>query len=368
MRDTALRPKALGRRILRSGLLDALAAPHGAERYLELVRPRWSLRDLRAEVTAVRHPAPGSVTLTLRPNHLWDGFEPGQFVRCTVEIDGSRHARCYSPASSAHRRDGQIEVTARSHRGGLVSRFLHDRATRGMLVGLEPAGGDFVLPAIRPAHLALISGGSGITPVMSMLRTLLDEGHRGRIAFLHYSPTPDHVPYAPELGAIAARAANVSVGLRYTRTGGGAVADGYFQPDHLDTLAPDLEDAATYVCGPRGLIDAVRDAGGAARVRSESFTLAAPATGSESDSAGGAVRFARSAIDAPNTGATLLVQAEAAGLKPVHGCRMGICHTCTCRKLGGEVRNLLTGAISSAEGVDIQLCVSVPTGSITLDL
>jgi stearoyl-CoA 9-desaturase NADPH oxidoreductase len=357
-------PRNLGHRVLRSRLVEALAAPHGVDRYLELVRPSWSLHDLRAEVTAVHHPAPGSVTLTVRPNDLWRGFEAGQFVRCTVEIDGTRRARCYSPASSMHRADGQLELTARSHPEGLVSRFLHDHVAPGTVVGLEPAAGDFVLPAERPDDIALISGGSGITPVMSMLRTLLDEGHRGRVAFLHYARTPDRVPYARELEEIAGQAPNVSVGLMYTRAPGGLRH--HFRRDHLEALAPDLVAPDTYVCGPPDLIDAVRVAGDPEHVHSESFVPAAGII--DTGDAVGAVRFARSGVDAPNTGATLLEQAEAAGLTPAHGCRMGICHTCTCRKLAGEHRNLLTGEVSSAEDEDIQICVSVPTGSVALDL
>ena len=91
------RRRNLGHRILSSPLLEALAAPHGVDRYLELIRPGWTLHELRAEITAVHHPAPDSVTLTLRPNHLWSGFDAGQFVRLTVEIDGVQRARCYSP-------------------------------------------------------------------------------------------------------------------------------------------------------------------------------------------------------------------------------------------------------------------------------
>jgi ferredoxin-NADP reductase len=366
--EIASGPRKLGHRILGSGLIEALAAPHGVDRYLELVRPGWSLHELRAEITAVHHRAPGSVTLTLRPNHLWRGFEAGQFVRCTVEVDGARRARCYSPASSVHRRDGQLELTARAHPEGLVSRFLHDRAVPGMIVGLEPAAGDFVLPVERPAHLALISGGSGITPVMSMLRTLLDEGHRGRVAFLHYAQSPERVPYAGELEEIAAQAPNVSVGFAYTRAGGkSATRRHHFQPDHLTALAPDLSAAAeTYVCGPAGLIDAVRVAGDPERVHTESFLP--PALTLDPGDAVGAVSFARTGLDVPNSGATLLEQAEAAGLEPAHGCRMGICHTCTCRKLAGGVRNVLTGEVSAAEDVDIQICVSVPAGSVALDL
>jgi ferredoxin-NADP reductase len=362
--ETLARSRNLGHRILGSGLVEALAAPHGVDRYLELVRPGWSLRDLRAEVTAVRHPSLDSVTLTLRPNHLWRGFEAGQFVRCTVEVGGCRRARYYSPASSAHRSDGQLELTARAHPEGLVSRHLHDQVAPGMIVGLDHAAGDFVLPDERPAQIALISGGSGITPVMSMLRTLIDEGHRGRVAFLHYARTPDRVPYARELEDIAALVPNVSVAFVYTRAPRAERGrfHGRFSASHL----AELTHPETYVCGPPSLIDAVRAAADPEHVHSESFVP--PALTLATEGTVGAVSFARSEIDAPNTGATLLEQAEAAGLKPAHGCRMGICHTCTCRKLAGAHRSLLTGEVSSAEDEDIQLCVSVPVGSVALDL
>ena len=362
------RGRNLGHRILGSGLVEALAAPHGVDRYLELVRPAWSLREARAEVTAVRHPAPESVTLTLRPNHVWRGFSAGQFVRCTVEIDGVQRARCYSPASSAHRADGLIELTARAHPEGLVSRYLHDHAVPGMVVGLEQADGDFVLPDERPERIALVSGGSGITPVMSMLRTLLDEDYPGELAFLHYARTPARVPYARELAEIAAREPRVTIAFAYTRDGGAGRLRGHFALDHLRAVAPYPAGTPTYVCGPPGLIDAVRAAGGGdpELVHSESFVP--PRLTIDTADAVGAVSFARSGVAAPNTGATLLEQAEAAGLRPAHGCRMGICHTCTCRKLAGDVRNIRTGELSSTEDEDIQICVSVPTGSVALEL
>src|SRR5438876_8080705 len=105
---TTIRPlppapvRRLGRRLLGSALLEALAAPHGVDRYLELIRPSWSLREARAEVIEVRRQTADNVTLTLRPNENWNGFSTGQFVRMTVEIDGVRQTRCYSPACSEH--------------------------------------------------------------------------------------------------------------------------------------------------------------------------------------------------------------------------------------------------------------------------
>src|SRR6185437_7260344 len=81
------------------------------------------------------------------------------------------------------------------------------------------------------------------------------------------------------------------------------------------------------------------------------------------------ITFARSGrvIDG-NGSASLLEQAESAGLRPAHGCRMGICHSCTCRKLAGVVRNGLTGAVNAEPDDDIQLCIHAPRSDVTLDL
>jgi ferredoxin-NADP reductase len=365
---TEMPTRRLGRRVLGSPLLEALAAPHGVDRYLELIRPAWSLHEARAAVVEVRRQTADSVTLTLRPNENWQGFSTGQFVRMTVEIGGVRHSRCYSPACSEHARD-HIEITVKAHPAGLVSGFLNRAARPGMVVGLSVADGDFVLPAERPAHLLLISGGSGITPVMSMLRTLCEEGHAGAVTFIHYARTPAHVPYGPELAEIAAGHPNVRIALAYTRQGNGALA-GHLSREHLNAVAPHAAHAPAYVCGPPALIESARRIWAEDAIEQllhvESFLP--PSLALPSDSAEGSVHFTRTRELVPNSGRSLLEQAERAGLSPQFGCRMGICHTCTCRKTAGSVRNLKTGDVSSAEEEDIQICVSVPVGDVELDL
>src|SRR5579875_2194113 len=256
--------------------LDALATPHGVDRYLELVHPMLAVGELRALVTDVRRD-PYAVTLTLRPNHRWSGFRAGQYVQVAVEIDGVRHTRCYSLANSAHRSDGRLEITVGAQERGTVSRFLHAEARRGLVVGLSRPCGDFTLPTPRPPRIVFISGGSGITPVLSMLRTLCDEGYAGEIAFLHYAPTPAHVGYRDELRRLAAGHPNVRLVIVHTRSGDGELT-GRFGYDHLAATAPWWTDAETFLCGPRPLQDAVRDhyerAGLADRLHTEEFTLA----------------------------------------------------------------------------------------------
>jgi ferredoxin-NADP reductase len=360
--------RRLARRLLGSELVEALAAPHAVDRYLELVRPSWSLHEARAEVVEVRRQTADSVTLALRPNENWKGFRTGQFVRLTVEIDGVRQTRCYSPACSEHAPDG-IEITVKAHPEGLVSGFLNQAAHTGMVFGLSQADGDFVLPAHRPERLLLISGGSGITPVISMLRTLRDEGHAGAVTFVHYAPTRADVTYRGELDEIATGHPNMRVAHAYTREAGGALR-GHLSREHLRTVAPDHDRADAYVCGPPGLIESARkiwaEDGIEERLHVESFLP--PSLALPSDRAEGSVRFARAGERVPNSGRSLLEQAEQAGLSPQFGCRMGICHTCTCRKTAGTVRNVVTGEVSAAEEEDIQICVSVPAGDVELDL
>jgi len=356
-------------RLLQSRVADILSYPHGVDRYLEVFNPLWSVKEVRAKVEAVRYLTNDSVTLTLRPNHNWEGFIPGQFVQLSVTINGKRQTRCYSPANSLHRADGCIELTAKVHANGFVSRHLREQLSVGDVVLLSQADGEFALPEQRPEQVLLISGGSGITPVMSMLRTLCDEGFSGPITFLHYANSAADMIYASELDEIARTHDNVTLVRCFNDEGEQGELSGLFSREHLYIAAPEFAQATTFLCGPPPMMAAVEkvweEDGLAERLHKEQFTLAAPQI--ESDSAEGEVRFVQSEKMTINNGATLLEQAESAGLTPESGCRMGICHACTCRKTAGDVRDIRTGEISSGEE-DIQICVSVPVGTVTLDI
>jgi ferredoxin-NADP reductase len=218
-------------------LLEALATPHGLDRYLELVHPMLTVRELRAVVTDVERSTADSVTLTLRPTRQWRGFDAGQFDQVAVDIDGVRHTRCYSPSGSQHRTDGRIELTVKGHDKGRVSQWLYKQAERGLVVRLSQADGAFRLPLPRPERVLLISGGSGITPVLAMLRTLADERYTGEIVFLHYAPSEADVAQLDRLRALAAERPNIRLVLAYTRQRGGDL-HGHFEETHLAEVAP----------------------------------------------------------------------------------------------------------------------------------
>lgn len=354
--------------MLHSRLAEALAYPHGVDRYVELVRPLLLRRGVRAEITAVRRMTPRSVTLTLRPNENWRGFRAGQFVGLSVEVGGVRVTRPYSPAGSEHAAGGLLELAVSTHPQGRVSRHLREHARPGMIVDLTQAQGDFMLGDPRPDRVMLISGGSGITPVMAMLRTLCDEGFAGEIGFLNYARSPPDALYEPELRELTDRNRQLSVARGFTRSRGSALA-GRFCREHLSRVISDHRTAATFVCGPPALIDSVRSAwevDGLAPPAVETFTPPPLRFGSEA--AEGVVRFARSGRETANTGVPLLEQAEDAGLAPDHGCRMGICNTCSATKRRGTVRNVISGALSTPGEEQVRICVSVPVGDVELDL
>ncbi|MFW6775605.1 ferredoxin reductase [Nocardioides sp. CPCC 205120] len=358
--------------LLASRTLAALTSPHGVDRYLELVNPMWAAREVRARVVSVERETSGEhpvATVTLQPTSTWRGHRAGQYVQVGVEVPGARRTtRCFTISSAASQPGERFTLTVRAHAEGLVSRWLVEEARPGFVVHLSQAQGDFTLnesPATPTNnHLLFITGGSGITPAMSMVRTLLRDGYDGhagrKVTFLHYARGPEDQIFADELARIAADDNGVRVVLRHESAG-----DPLFSAIDLARLVPDFREVDTWVCGPAGLMERVELAyDGSPRLRTERFKAPVVKAGN----AEGDVVFSRSGQQVANTGASLLEQAEAAGLTPEFGCRMGICFSCTARKTEGTVRNVLTGEESSLPDEDIRVCVSAPVGDCAVEL
>jgi ferredoxin-NADP reductase len=363
-----LAPAQLGQRILRSRTLAALASPHGVDRYLEQVNPMWAAHEVRARIVDVRREVdvpghPPVATITLQPTSTWRGHRAGQHVQLGVEVDGARRTtRVFTISSPDSRPGDRFTVTLRANPDGVVSTFLVERAQPGTMVHLSQAEGDFVLPDRVPEHVLFISGGSGITPVMSMLRSLQRRTHRGHITFLHYAQSPEHQIFAAELEEIRRSGNGIDLHLLHPELG-----DPNLSPAYLERLVPGYRDVPTWACGPAPMIEAVQAAyagAGESALRVEYFKPPRVSGGTVE----GEVEFTRSGTSGANTGAALLEQAEALGLRPDFGCRMGICFSCVSRKTEGTVRNVLTGEESSLPDEDIRICVSAPVGDCAVEL
>ena len=357
-------------RVLRSRIVDLATTPHGPDRYLRLVNPLWSLDSRRAMLVEARPETHDVTTLVLDPGPDWGPHQAGQYIRIDLDIDGRRRTRYFTVASSAHRDDGLITLTMKAHPDGFVSRFLNTHARTGLVIEVSEPRGDFVLPTPRPDHLLLVSGGSGITPGMSMLRTLVDEGHTGQVTFMHYLRTVKDRVFADELDDIATRHDNVTLVNVYSRENRPADRfSGHLTREHLDEVVSDWPELPAYVCGPPPMLDTAeaiwQEADALDNFHVERFTLRIP---SADEAAEGTVLLTDSDIELENDGRPLLVQSEEVGVTPEYGCRMGICKTCTTRKVTGATQNLTSGDVSHEDDQDIQICVSVALGDVELAL
>ncbi|MFD9065994.1 ferredoxin reductase [Kitasatospora purpeofusca] len=338
-------------------LLELVTTPLLPSDYLDLVSPLRAGADLRGRIEAVHPETEDAATVVIRPGRGWRGHRAGQYLSVGVDVDGVRLWRSYSITSPTDRKDGRITITVKAVPGGKVSNHLVHRAAPGTLVRLDQSAGDFVLPPARPAKVLFLTAGSGITPVMGMLR---DTGFDD-VAMIHCAPRPQDVIFRDELRELAA-----AKNLRLTEVHTGT--EGRLDLARLDELVPDWAERETWACGPAGLLDAVEEHwtghGVLGRLRTERFRPAVVATGD-----GGTVTFSATGRTVEADGATpLLDLGEEAGVLMPSGCRMGICFGCVTPLKAGAVRDLRTGGITEAEpGVLIQTCVSAAAGPCDIE-
>lgn len=353
----------------RRGLRDrvwqvAAAATHPLEPadYLDMFRPLRAGADLRARVVDVRRETADAVTVVLRPGRAWRGHQPGQYVRVGLEVDGVRLWRSYSLTSAPDATDGLLTITAKAVPDGVVSAHLAQELRPGQLVQLDQAVGDFVLPDPAPRKVLFITGGSGITPVMGMLRAGLDR--LDDAVLVHSEASADDVIFGAELRGFAA-AGKLRLVEQHTDS------QGRLDVAALPALVPDLAERETWACGPAGLLDALEaqwdSLGPSGRLHTERFRTALAEPGE-----GGTVRFTGAGVVLDLDGATPILDAgERNGLLMPSGCRMGICFSCVLPLRSGSVRDLRSGDVTTvAPGDDvlIQTCISAAAGPCDIDL
>ncbi|BBN49689.1 stearoyl-CoA 9-desaturase [Mycobacterium avium 10-5560] len=346
-------------------LAARITTPLLPDDYLHLANPLWSARELRGRVVDVRRETEDSATLVIKPGWGFNfDYQPGQYIGIGLLIDGRWRWRSYSltssPATSASART--VTITVKAMPEGFLSSHLVAGVEPGTVVRLAAPQGNFVLPDPAPASILFLTAGSGITPVMSMLRTLVRRNQIGDIVHLHSAPTEADVMFRGELAALANEHPGYRLQLRETRT------RGRLDLSLLDREVPDWRERQTWACGPEGMLNAAERVWSAAgigeQLHLERFAVskAAPA------GAGGMVTFARSGRSIDADAATSLMDAgEAAGVQMPFGCRMGICQSCVVGLVEGHVRDLRTGA-EHEPGTRVQTCVSAASGDCVLDI
>jgi len=353
------RPRvSLRDRVLR--MAELVTTPLLPSDYLDLIDPLRSGADLRGRIEAVVPETRDAATLVIRPGRGWVGHRPGQYIRIGVDVDGVRQWRAYSLTSDLTRTDGCISVTVKAIPDGTVSNHLVHRTRPGTVVQLDQAAGEFVLPEARPAKALFVTAGSGITPVMGMLR---NHPELSDVVLVHSAPTSDDVVFGAELRGLAA-AGRIRLIEQHTDV------DGMLDAAAIAALVPDWFERATWACGPVGMLEALEahweSAGVEGRLYTERFRPRVLVTGE-----GGTVSFTKNGTTLEADGATpILDAAEEAGVLMPSGCRMGICYGCVLPLREGAVRDLRNGEITTAapgDGVLIQTCVSAAAGACDID-
>jgi ferredoxin-NADP reductase len=365
--EIGARPKIsrLQRRLLRA--IGALTTPLLPDDYLELINPLWSTRELRGRIERIEEETPDAATVLIKPGYQWEGHDPGQYLRMGLDIKGRRHWRAYSLTSDPERPDGCISITVKNVDEGTVSPYLVRRGRPGSIVSLGGVEGDFVLPDELPEKLLFVSAGSGITPIMSMIRSLEHRDALADVVLLHSARTREEVIFGDELRELARLHDGFELHEQHT------AEHGRLTPRDIERLCPDWRERDAFASGPGDMLDALDEhwerEGDCERLHMERFQPKIGGRRMRSESDGGTIAFKVSACETECDGGTpILVAGEEAGLELPYGCREGICHTCVGTLRSGRVRDLRTGKVTGTDGETIRTCIHAPEGPIEIEL
>jgi ferredoxin-NADP reductase len=354
------RPRGLRR------LIHACVAPSVFDFWASRLDRSWTWDRPLARVVERRAESRDAVTLVLKPNRHWRGFSAGQHLNVTAEIDGAAVTRSYS-LSDAPRADGRVAITVKRIEGGKLSTHLFERACVGDVLSVGPAFGEMTWPKSNDARLFLAAG-SGITPLMALVREHAARGMPSPLTLLYWARTREELCFADELLALADAHPDFAVHCILTRESDNDAPTGRLDAAQLASLVPDAAQRHVYACGPRGFVDTARAlvAPQSPSFHAEAFTPPEP---SFEDTGEAVVTLQRSGrtLTVPR-GQSLLTALEAQGLKPKSGCRMGICNTCSCGKSAGATRDLNTGEVRTEPASALRLCISAAAGDLELDL
>src|ERR1700731_3091768 len=228
--------------------------------YLPLANPLWSARELRGRILDVQGETTDSATLVIKPGWGFEfDYQPGQYIGIGVLVDGRWRWRSYSLTSTpgavgpaTFRRGTRrrtITITVKAMPEGFLSTHLVGGVAPGTIVRLAAPQGNFVMPDPAPASVLFITAGSGITPVMSMLRTLARRDQVTDVVHLHSAPTESDVLFATELAGMQTGHEGYRLRLRSTRT------QGRLDLSRLGDEVPDWRERQTWACGPEGMLN-----------------------------------------------------------------------------------------------------------------
>jgi stearoyl-CoA 9-desaturase NADPH oxidoreductase len=335
------------------------------EPLIQPLLPMWSATECRAKIIKIDKQSNNILTLTLKPNRRWKGFNPGQYVELTFEKNGKRTCRSYYIASttSQFETNSTIDLIIQVQPTGQISTWLETGLREGQVLSLSQAKGDFILQNLEPPTL-LIASNIGIIAVQSLLYQLV-KNKSCNIVLLYLNDDSDL--FIDRLQGIEQCYSGVKIELIDT-----ARIDS-FSKTTVETLCPDYQKRKIYLCGPINHIKPVQMvlkqlSVGSNNIHLEHFYYDFNTTLINKNK-GGTVYFKNHEKKASSKKEdTILSLARRNGIKPKYGCCMGDCKLCTCQKESGIVYNIKTGKYSGAGQELINICITRPVGDVSVKL
>jgi stearoyl-CoA 9-desaturase NADPH oxidoreductase len=331
---------------------------------LSHLNPTLSWQKVKARVIRIDKETEDTKTFFLQPNSHWKGNKPGQHLGLTVSVDGRRQTRFYSITSEPE--SPIISITVRKQLNGRVSGYLHERLALGDVIELTQARGEFVLES-KDSQLLFIAGGSGITPIFSMIKSVKMQNQNLDMVLLYFSRKADNIIFYNQLNELSQSMENLKIYHVLTDQSLEGFESSFLDKALIDRLCPDYLQRKAFVCGPVPLKNSALSLLNHEKTITESFVLN-QGFQKRNESKVFTVKLSLSQKTIQVNGEeNLLVELEKAGVHPNHGCRMGICHTCLCTKQVGEVKDLSNGKTSD-EAKSIQLCIHRAESDLELEL
>ena len=349
----------------RASLFNSMAQSvmnsHDANFWLQKINPLWSMNQPLAKVVKKQIVAKDMVSLILQCNRHVQRGVAGQHHPVTVEIAGRHYERTYSlmQVDADH-----LCLTVKKVDQGLVSSWLVDQSQTGDILRLGQPYGE-MQQQVQTPKLLLLAAGSGITPMLSLIEAFCQSRQLKAIfvQLMYWVKTHEDAAYAEYLKEVAENFPNFTYQIFYTQE-----QDQRLNPSHIDQLKS-LNETTVYACGPSGFAATAETLfKHVASIQTEAFSL------SQFDIDATDTGFINVILTQSNKtlaipkGQSILSSLEQQGIKPKHGCRMGICNKCACSKVQGSTKNLLNGSANHEPSQLLKICVNSAQSDLVIDL
>lgn len=333
--------------------------------WLQRFNPIWSTHQALGKIIDKNQAADGMLSLIIQTNRHFQMGQAGQHHPVVVEIQGRRYERTYSLTQISSR---QVLLTVKKVEHGMVSAWLNDQAQIGDVIEFGQPYGDLCLAEAQP-NVWLLAAGSGITPMYSLIEAWAkqhgspSQRSSQNIQLMYWVKQQSDAAFVSRLEKLAKTYPNFQYQIFYTQA---SEADQRLNADHLAQI-DNLQHSSVYVCGPAGFVaTATHLFADCADLKTEAFSLA-PISADVTGEVNVTLTQSNTTVTIPR-GQSILEGLEQQGIRPIYGCRMGVCNKCACPKSQGATKNLVNGSENTEPGQFLKLCVNSAQSDLIIDL